>query len=86
MLKNLVDYGVFDNILYVCVILHILLLNMIVVFGVATFGSACFYVISWNKKYFYMNKIGNFTRKMESDFDMVDYDDWTFMNPIFRLN
>ena len=86
MLKNLVDYGVFDNILYVCVIFHILLLNMIVVFSFATFSSACFYVIARNQECFHMNKIRNIMGKMESDFDMVDYDDWTFMNSVFYMN
>jgi hypothetical protein len=57
-----------------------------VVFGVATFGSACFYVIARNQEYFLMNKIRNFTGKMESDSDPVNYDDWTFMNIILRLN
>ena len=59
---------------------------MIVVFSVATFGSARFYVIAWNQECFHMNKIGDIMGKMESDFDMVDYDDWTLMNLILRLN
>jgi hypothetical protein len=33
-----------------------------------------------------MNKIGNITGEMELDFDLADYDDWTFLNFIFSLN
>ena len=56
------------------------------VFGVATFGSARFYVIARNQECFHMNKIRNSTRETESDFDLANYYDWTFMNPILRRN
>ena len=85
-LKRLVDYGLFDNILYVCVILHVFLFDRIVVFGIVTVGSACFYVIAWNQECFFMNKIGNFVGEVESDFDLVDYYDWAFVNSILRMN
>jgi hypothetical protein len=57
-----------------------------VVFSIVAIGSVDFYVISLNQKYFHMNKSRNSTREMEFDFDMVDYDDWNFMNSVFRMN
>jgi hypothetical protein len=57
-----------------------------VVSGIATISSVGFYAITWNQECFHMNKIGNSTREVESDFDLVDYDDWNFMNSIFRLS
>lgn len=84
-LKKL-DYGLFDNILYVCIILHFFLFDRIVVFSIIAFGSANFYDVAWNQECFHRNKIGNSTRKMESDFDLVDYDDWTFVNIILCVN
>jgi hypothetical protein len=57
-----------------------------VVFGVAAFSSARFYVIAWNQECFFMNKIGDFTGEVESDFDLVDYDDWNFVNIILHRN
>jgi hypothetical protein len=59
---------------------------MIMVFMITAFSSTYFYVISWNKKYFQMNKIRIFAGKMESDFDLVDYNDWTFLNSVLYMN
>jgi hypothetical protein len=81
-----IDYGLFDNILYVCVIFHVFLFDRVVVFGIVTVSSAGFYVITLNQEYFHMNKIRNSTRKMESDSDLVDYDDWNFVNSILHMN
>jgi hypothetical protein len=57
-----------------------------VVFSIVATGSADFYAISLNQKYFYWNKTRNSMGKVESDFDMVDYNDWNFVNSIFHMN
>ena len=85
MLKK-IDYGLFDNILYVCTILHIFLSDRFVVFRIIAFGCAYFYVVARNQECFHMNKIRNSTREMESDFDLANYDDWTLVNTILRMN
>jgi hypothetical protein len=57
-----------------------------VVFGIAAFSSACFYAVALNQECFFMSKIGNIMGKMEFDFDLVDYYDRAFMNPILYMN
>jgi hypothetical protein len=57
-----------------------------VVFSIIAFGSANFYDVAWNQECFHRNKIGNFMGEKESNLDLVDYDDWTFVNIILCVN